>query len=103
MIYTVTFNPAIDYVLWLDRLRPGKTNRAVGEVYAPGGKGINVSMVLKNLGIPSVALGFAAGFTGDTICTMLEARQQRVLARVVHPHKLFAPAARAVLLFGCAL
>ena len=74
MIYTVTFNPAIDYVLWLDRLRPGKTNRAVGEVYAPGGKGINVSMVLKNLGIPSVALGFAAGFTGDTVCTMLEAR-----------------------------
>lgn len=74
MIYTVTFNPAIDYVLWLDRLRPGKTNRAVGEVYAPGGKGINVSVVLKNLGIPSVALGFAAGFTGDTICTMLEAR-----------------------------
>ena len=74
MIYTVTFNPAIDYVLWLDRLQTGKTNRAVGEVYAPGGKGINVSMVLKNLGIPSVALGFAAGFTGDTICTMLEAR-----------------------------
>lgn len=74
MIYTVTFNPAIDYIVRLDRLQSGKINRARGETCAPGGKGINVSVVLKHLGVPSVALGFVAGFTGDTICTMLEER-----------------------------
>lgn len=67
MIYTVTFNPALDYVVKLDGLELGKTNRTTGEYVAYGGKGINVSIVLKNLGIGSKALGFVAGFTGREI------------------------------------
>ncbi|MCR5744044.1 MAG: 1-phosphofructokinase [Lachnospiraceae bacterium] len=68
MIYTVTFNPAIDYIVRLDKpLLPGMTNRSASEDCFFGGKGINVSRVLKNLGIESTALGFAAGFTGDAI------------------------------------
>lgn len=66
MIYTVTFNPAIDYVVHLDgSFRPGDINRNVSEEYQFGGKGINVSNVLKTLGFDTVALGFVAGFTGD--------------------------------------
>ena len=65
MIYTVTFNPAIDYVVRLDReLRVGDVNRASGEDCVLGGKGINVSGVLAQLGCESVALGFVAGETG---------------------------------------
>lgn len=65
MIYTVTFNPAIDYVVRLDApLQTGSVNRAVGEDCVLGGKGINVSGVLAELGCPSVALGFVAGETG---------------------------------------
>ena len=65
MIYTVTFNPAIDYVVRLDKaLEVGEVNRAVGEDYVLGGKGINVSGVLHELGCESVALGFVAGETG---------------------------------------
>lgn len=67
MIYTVTFNPAIDYVVKLDELVLDATNRTIGEYIAYGGKGINVSIVLKNLGIDSKALGFVAGFTGKEI------------------------------------
>lgn len=67
MIYTVTFNPALDYVVHMDSLKLGEVNRTKREVCFYGGKGINVSMVLKNLGIDSVALGFVAGFTGDEI------------------------------------
>ncbi len=68
MIYTVTFNPAIDYVLHLEKkLEAGMTNRSAAEEIYYGGKGINVSIVLKNLGVDSVALGFIAGFTGDEI------------------------------------
>lgn len=67
MIYTVTFNPAIDYVLHLSEVRRGEVNRADGEEIYFGGKGINVSTVLKNLGCDSVALGFIAGFTGTAI------------------------------------
>lgn len=67
MIYTVTFNPAIDYVLRMDRLEPGSINRASQELIQFGGKGINVSTVLGNLGTESVALGFLAGFTGRAI------------------------------------
>ncbi len=68
MIYTVTFNPAIDYVVRMDKpLDPGMTNRSVSEDCFFGGKGINVSTVLKNLGIENTALGFAAGFTGEAI------------------------------------
>lgn len=67
MIYTVTFNPAIDYVVHTGELRLGDVNRASSESVSFGGKGINVSVVLKALGVPSKALGFVAGFTGDAI------------------------------------
>lgn len=66
MIYTVTFNPAIDYVVHLSSgLKLGDINRNEAEEYQYGGKGINVSNVLKTLGMDTVALGFVAGFTGD--------------------------------------
>jgi len=64
MIYTVTFNPAIDYCLKTQNLEFGKTNRSTKEQMYFGGKGINVSLVLKELETPSIALGFVAGFTG---------------------------------------
>ena len=71
MIYTVTFNPAIDYIVGVDDLKHGHVNRADEEQILPGGKGINVSIVLSNLGIENVALGFLAGYTGDMIESML--------------------------------
>lgn len=67
MIYTVTFNPAIDYVVYLDDLREGTVNRTRNEAIQCGGKGINVSTVLTSLGVENVALGFLAGFTGDAV------------------------------------
>lgn len=67
MIYTVTFNPALDYVVKVDHFTTGNVNRTVQEEIFYGGKGINVSAVLKELGLPSTALGFVAGFTGDEI------------------------------------
>ena len=67
MVYTVTFNPAIDYVVRMDKMAPGSVNRTKSEQIYYGGKGINVSVVLKELGIPSKALGFVAGFTGEAI------------------------------------
>ena len=67
MVYTVTFNPAVDYVVRLDELTLGMTNRSRSEQLYIGGKGINVSKVLAELGIRSKALGFAAGFTGRAI------------------------------------
>ncbi|MBO5377551.1 MAG: 1-phosphofructokinase [Ruminiclostridium sp.] len=67
MIYTITFNPAIDYVIHTDNIRTGEVNRTSSETYFIGGKGINVSVVLAELGVKSVALGFVAGFTGDAI------------------------------------
>ena len=75
MIYTVTFNPAIDYVVHMGKeLAPGMTNRTDGEECYFGGKGINVSSVLKNLGHDSCALGFVAGFTGEAIARSVEER-----------------------------
>lgn len=68
MIYTVTFNPSLDYFVSVDDFRLGMTNRTSTEQIFPGGKGINVSTVLGNLGYDSVALGFVAGFTGREIC-----------------------------------
>ena len=65
MIYTVTLNPSIDYTVWTDKLTTGKINRAKQEQLTVGGKGINVSIVLSELGVPSVATGFVAGFNGD--------------------------------------
>ena len=67
MVYTVTFNPAIDYVIRTGEMRLGATNRSEGEEMYFGGKGINVSIVLRELGIDSKALGFTAGFTGEAI------------------------------------
>ncbi len=73
MIYTMTFNPALDYIVAVDDFRLGMTNRTTEEILLPGGKGINVSIVLKNLGVESTALGFIAGFTGKEIKRKLEA------------------------------
>lgn len=67
MIYTVTFNPSLDYIVRVDDLTLGKVNRVNYENILPGGKGVNVSIVLGNLGHKSVALGFTAGFTGAEI------------------------------------
>lgn len=67
MIYTVTLNPSIDYVVRLDTLKQGITNRTNSEEYYFGGKGINVSCVLAQLDIESTSLGFTAGFTGEAI------------------------------------
>ena len=64
MIYTVTFNPSLDYIVSVDDFQLGLTNRTRSELLLPGGKGVNVSVILKNLGIESTALGFVAGFTG---------------------------------------
>ena len=65
MIYTVTFNPALDYAVYLDTLEMGALNRTRSESLRCGGKGINVSIVLCNLGMETEALGFLAGFTGQ--------------------------------------
>jgi 1-phosphofructokinase len=67
MIYTVTFNPSLDYIVSVKDFTLGKTNRTTEEQMLAGGKGINVSTVLKNLGVDNVALGFVAGFTGREI------------------------------------
>lgn len=72
MIYTVTFNPSLDYIVRVDDFRLGQVNRTTEELLYPGGKGINVSFVLKNLGLDSTALGFLAGFTGDEIRRLLK-------------------------------
>ncbi len=67
MIYTVTFNPSLDYIVGVDSFRLGATNRTSYEQMLAGGKGINVSYVLKNLGFESTALGFLAGFVGEEL------------------------------------
>ena len=72
MIYTVTFNPSLDYIVSVDDFQLGLTNRTSSELLLPGGKGINVSVILKNLGIESTALGFVAGFTGAEITRKVE-------------------------------
>lgn len=74
MIYTVTFNPAIDYTVELDTLSIGETNRSKFSYILPGGKGINVSRVLNNLDIENIALGFVGGFTGKFIEDYLKAK-----------------------------
>lgn len=72
MIYTVTFNPSLDYIVSVDEFQMGMTNRTATELMLAGGKGINVSIVLKELGLDSTALGFVAGFTGEEIIRKLE-------------------------------
>ena len=73
MIYTVTFNSALDYIVSVNDFQLGLTNRTDSELILPGGKGINVSTILMNLGIDSTAFGFAAGFTGEEIIREVEA------------------------------
>lgn len=73
MIYTVTFNPALDYVIGVDHFMVGEVNRTAYESISYGGKGINVSCILNNLGIKSIALGFVAGFTGREIEAQVKA------------------------------
>lgn len=72
MIYTVTLNPSLDYFVTIEDFALGKTNRTQSEQMLPGGKGLNVSMVLKNLGVDSTALGFTAGFVGREIVSCIE-------------------------------
>lgn len=72
MIYTVTFNPSLDYIVTVENFTCGVVNRTTDEKIFPGGKGINVSMVLKNIGVENTALGFLAGFTGEHVQQLLE-------------------------------
>lgn len=72
MIYTITLNPSLDYFVTVEHFELGRTNRAVTEQILPGGKGLNVSVMLKNLGIDSTALGFTAGFAGKEIIRRIE-------------------------------
>lgn len=72
MIYTITFNPALDYISQVDQFEIGKINRTKTEKILPGGKGLNVSIVLNNLGLESTALGFIAGFTGEELQKRME-------------------------------
>ncbi len=74
MIYTVALNPALDLLLPVQALRPGAVARAASEAVRFGGKGVNVSLVLRALGVPSTAMGFAAGFTGEALTAFLEAQ-----------------------------
>ena len=75
MIYTITFNPALDYISQVENFKIGKINRTKTEKILPGGKGLNVSTVLKNLGIESTALGFIAGFTGEELKRSIEEKE----------------------------
>ena len=72
LIYTVTFNPSIDYIIRLDKFTAGAINRVNYEQVLGGGKGVNVSIVLGNFGQPTTALGFVAGFTGAELCRQLD-------------------------------
>ena len=72
MIYTVTLNPSLDYIVECKDFTLGATNRTSSEIIYPGGKGINVSIVLSNLGDRTTALGFLAGFTGEHIDSLIK-------------------------------
>ncbi len=69
MIYTVTLNPSIDYIVHVEELKLGELNRMTNDLKLPGGKGINVSRILKRIQSESTALGFLGGFTGDSFLT----------------------------------
>jgi len=81
MIYTVTFNPSLDYIVTVDDFKLGLTNRTTSELMLPGGKGINVSIVLSNLGIENTAIYFAAGFVGDEITRKV--KESKILADAI--------------------
>ena len=72
MIYTITFNPAVDLVIQVPNCQLGALNRSKGEEYVAGGKGINMSIVLKRLGVDNIATGFLGGFSGKFIEEFLE-------------------------------
>lgn len=72
MIYTITLNPSLDYIVTVDHFELGATNRTSKDIILPGGKGINVSIVLQNMGFENKALGFTAGFTGLALKAMVE-------------------------------
>lgn len=72
MVYTVTFNPSLDYIVDVNDFQTGKVNRTYAEKILPGGKGINVSIVLSNLGVENQALGFVSGFTGEVLKALLD-------------------------------
>ncbi|OCA90670.1 1-phosphofructokinase [Bacillus sp. FJAT-27225] len=74
MIYTLTLNPSVDYIVGLDEVVLGGLNRIQAEAKFPGGKGINVSLLLKSMGIDSIATGFIGGFTGDYVKKSLESK-----------------------------
>ena len=91
MIYTITFNPSLDYIANCEDFRLGETNRVSKEIIFPGGKGINVSIVLSNFGMDTTALGFLAGFTGEEIKRLIVEkgiRNQMIPKRlfIEHPH-----------------
>ena len=81
MIYTITMNPALDYIIAADHFETGTINRIKEEHLYAGGKGINVSMILRELGMESTALGFAAGFTGKALTEAL--RQKGITADLI--------------------
>ena len=88
MIYTVTFNPSLDYIVSMNGFELGRTNRTTGEQMFPGGKGINVSIVLGNLGIENTALGFTAGLPGNRLsgrCKKLGCVQTLFILKKVFP------------------
>jgi len=97
MIYTITFNPALDYISQVDNFEVGKINRTKTEEILSGGKGLNVSTVLSNLGIESTALGFIAGFTGEELKKNIEnlpyvivgnmkyAKAKKLIAKLTYP------------------
>lgn len=70
MVYTVTFNPALDYAMYINEFNLGATNRSLSEEITIGGKGINVSYILNQFDIPNIALGFVAGFTGEKLMNL---------------------------------
>ena len=72
MVYTITLNPSLDYYIKIKDLQVGEINRTSGEEIFPGGKGINVSILLSRLGEKTTALGFKAGFTGEEIERLLK-------------------------------
>lgn len=88
MIYTVTLNPSLDYIVRLPSFTPGEVNRSLGETIVVGGKGINVSVMLHALGVESTALGFVAGFSGEEIRRLL--RKGDIHERFITLHEGFS-------------
>ena len=82
MIYTVTFNPSLDYIVGVKDFKLGATNRTSYEQMLAGGKGINVSYVLKNLGFESTAIGFLAGFVGEELKRRIVAESMPIFLRL---------------------